>query len=98
MGRTREAGTLQQYMDAAEPFLETLENLLPDVIVVWGVRLWNNLPNVLWTDGDYLNVDGYDVQNGYYSLASGKKVKAVCVYHPSTGYNLLWHKVINHYV
>lgn len=38
-------------------------------------------PDVRWTDGDRLNVDGYDVQNGYYTLSSGKKVKAVCVYY-----------------
>ena len=99
MGGAREAGTSQQYRDAAEPFLATMENLQPDVIVVWGVRLWNNLPNVRWTDGDRLNVDGYDVQNGYYTLVSGKTVKAVCVYHPSTGYDWsFWHKVINHFV
>lgn len=99
MGGAREAGTTQQYRDAAEPFLATLENLQPDVIVVWGVRLWNNLPNVRWTDGDRQNVDGYDIQNGYYTLASGKKVKAVCVYHPSTGYAWsLWHKVISRFI
>ena len=99
MGGAREAGSAQQYRDATEPFLDTLENLQPDVLVVWGVRLWNNLPNRNWTDGPKITVDGYDVQNGFYTLSSGKKVKAVCVYHPSTGYDWsFWHKVISEFI
>lgn len=99
MGGAREAGSAQQYRDATEPFLDTLENLQPDALVVWGVRLWNNLPNRNWTDGPKITVDGYDVQNGFYTLSSGKKVKAVCVYHPSTGYDWsFWHKVISEFI
>lgn len=99
MGGAREAGSAQQYRDATEPFLDTLENLQPDVLVVWGVRLWNNLPNRNWTDGPKITVDGYDVQNGFYTLSSGKKVRAVCVYHPSVGYDWsFWHKVISEFI
>lgn len=99
MGGAREAGTNQQYRAAAEPFMQVLEELQPDVLIVWGVRLWNNLPNRNWTDGPKVSVDGYDVQNGYYTLPSGKKVKAVCVYHPSVGYDWsFWHKVIENFI
>ena len=99
MGGAREAGTNQQYRAAAEPFMQVLEELQPDVLIVWGVRLWNNLPNRNWADGSKVAVDGYDVQNGYYTLPSGKKVKVVCVYHPSVGYDWsFWHKVIVNFI
>lgn len=99
MGGAREAGTNQQYRAAAEPFMQVLEELQPDVLIVWGVRLWNNLPNRNWTDGPKVAVDGYEVQNGYYTLSSGKKVKVVCVYHPSVGYDWsFWHKVIENFI
>lgn len=99
MGGAREAGTNQQYRAAAEPFMQVLEELQPDVLIVWGVRLWNNLPNRNWADGSKVAVDGYEVQNGYYTLPSGKKVKAVCVYHPSVGYDWsFWHKVIVNFI
>lgn len=99
MGGAREAGTNQQYRAAAEPFMQVLEELQPDVLIVWGVRLWNNLPNRNWADGSKVAVDGYDVQNGFYTLSSGKKVKAVCVYHPSVGYDWsFWHKVIEYFI
>ena len=99
MRGAREAGTNQQYRAAAEPFMQVLEELQPDVLIVWGVRLWNNLPNRNWTDGPKVSVDGYDVQNGYYTLPSGKKVKVVCVYHPSVGYDWsFWYKVIENFI
>lgn len=99
MGGAREAGTNQQYRAAAEPFMQVLEELQPDVLIVWGVRLWNNLPNRNWADGSKVAVDGYEVQNGYYTLPSGKKVKVVCVYHPSVGYDWsFWHKVIVNFI
>jgi len=99
MGGAREAGTNQQYRAASEPFMQILEELQPDVLIVWGVRLWNNIPNRNWADGSKVAVDGYDVQNGYYTLSSGKKVKVVCVYHPSVGYDWsFWHKVIDNFI
>ena len=32
------------------PFFVVLEEQKSDLLVVWGVRLWNNLPNMDWTD------------------------------------------------
>lgn len=99
MGGAREAGTSQQYKDAADPFFEVLDDLKPDLLVVWGVRLWNKLPDKNWTDGTQISVEGYNVKNGFYSLSSGKTIKVICVYHPSTGYDWsFWHKVISYFV
>lgn len=91
----RQAGTTEQYQMAAEPFFSVMDQYQPDLLVVWGVRLWNNLPGERWEDGQKMVVDGYEVQNGYYNLDNGKKVRAICVYHPSAGYSWdYWYRVI----
>ena len=91
----RQAGTPAQYRTAAEPFFSVLDEYQPDLLIVWGVRLWNNLPGERWEDGAQKKLDGYEIQNGYYRLANGKKVRAICVYHPSAGYSWdYWYRVI----
>lgn len=91
----RQAGTAQQYRDAAQPFFEVLDKYQPDLLIVWGKRLWGNLPGERWKDGEEKNVDGRDVDNGYYMLSGGKTVRVVCVYHPSVGYSWdYWYKAI----
>ena len=95
VGGPRKAGTAEQYQAAAEPFFSVLNRLQPDLLIVWGKRLWDNLPSERWQDGEAVNVEGYSVQNGYYLLQDGWRVRAFCVYHPSTGYDwAYWHKVI----
>lgn len=95
MGGPRKAGTAEQYQAAAEPFFSVLNRLHPDLLIVWGKRLWDNLPSERWQDGEAVNVEGYSVQNGYYQFQDGGRVRAFCVYHPSTGYDwAYWHKVI----
>lgn len=91
----RQAGTPDQYRAAAEPFFSILNQYQPDLLVVWGVRLWNALPSDRWEDGPRKSVDGYEIQNGYYRLSNGKKVHAICVYHPSVGYSWdYWYRAI----
>ena len=98
MGGPRLAGTLEQYQEAVESFNKVLEQLQPDVLIVWGKRLWNVLP-ARWREGESVIVDGYQVQNGYFSLNSGKQVCTFCVYHPSSGYDWsYWHKVIKRFL
>lgn len=93
----RQAGTPEQYRAAADPFFSVMNQYQPDLLVVWGVRLWNNLPGDRWEDGSPMRVDGYEIQNGYYKLDNGKKVHAICVYHPSVGYSWdYWYRVIFH--
>ena len=96
MGGPRKAGTAEQYQAAAETFFTVPEQLQPDLLIVWGTRLWDNLPSgERWQDGEAVTVEGYDVQNGYYRLSNGKRIRAFCVYHPSAGYDwAYWHKVV----
>ena len=92
----REAGTAEQYANSANAFFNVLEEYKPEVLIVWGMRLWNVLPEANWEKGEEINVEGYGVQNGYYRLSDGNKVRAFCVYHPSAGYDWgYWYKVIS---
>lgn len=95
MGGPREAGTSAQYKQAANAFFEVIDKYEPECIIVWGKRLWNNMPNERWQDGDDIVVDGNHIATGYYLLSNGKRAKVVAVYHPSGGYSWdYWHKVI----
>ena len=99
MSGPRISGTNQEYVDAAKSFLDALEQYCPNVLIVWGLRLWDNLPNKYWEDGGIIKVDGYSVSNGYYNLPNGHKVRAFAVYHPSTGYDWnYWYKVISKFI
>lgn len=91
----RQAGTPEQYQSAAEPFFSVIDQYQPDLLIVWGIRLWNALPSERWIDGEPISVDGYENPNGYYQLSDGKKLRVVCVYHPSAAYSWdYWYKVI----
>ena len=98
MVTARRGGTPADYENGGKAFLEVINELQPDVIVVWGTsRLYYNMPGVRdgWIEGEELKIDGWKVPNGYYKLQNGKKSRVIAVYHPSTGYSWdWWHKVI----
>lgn len=93
MPKTRKGGTKEDYAEGRKAFLEVIEALQPDLIIVWGVtRLYANLPGKEdgWIDGEPLVVDDWSVPNGYYQLKSGKKSRVIAVYHPSAAYSWSW--------
>lgn len=79
-----------EYWAMSEPaFKELLKEYLPDYIIVWGVRLYNGLPD--WggehtllqiSENDYADVWIYNID--------GKKIPALKVYHPSTPIGKSW--------
>lgn len=97
MTEARKSGTPEDYMEGQKAFLEVVDKLQPDLIIVWGVgKLYEYLPGEKdgWIWGDELKVDEYNVKNGYYQR-NGKKSRVIAVYHPSVGYSWdWWHKVI----
>ena len=99
MGGPREAGTAEQYHQAGKAFFEVIEKYQPEYVIAWGKRLWNNLPNVRWQDGDDIVVDGYPVATGAYLLSNGNQVKVMAVNHPSVGYSWdYWYRVVQHFL
>ncbi len=97
MSGARESGSPIDYKNAEKAFFEVLNELQPDLIIVWGVgKLFNNLPEDKWTWDKPLNVDGWDINNGFYQLNNKNQVRCIAVYHPSTGYQWdWWYKVIS---
>lgn len=97
MTRARKAGSNKDYKCSQKPFLKIINQLEPDLIIVWGVgNLFENMPEERWIKGDSLIIDGYHVKNGYYQLTNGIKSRCIAVYHPSTGYSWdWWYKVIS---
>jgi len=61
-----------------QAFFEALNQLNPDVCVVFGMELWSNLPS----PKQNLTTDSY--QTYVYTTDNGKKVFAGCVTHPAS--------------
>ena len=92
----RESGSRDDYKNAEKPFIEVIDELQPDLIIVWGVgKLYSYLPEDRWEVGEPFVIDGYEVKCGYYQLKNGEKSRCIAVYHPSVGYSWdWWHNVI----
>ena len=97
MDESRKSPEWVDFRNSEEAFFEVLDELKPDLIIVWGVtRMYDNLPGGdRWREGTALEIDDYNVKNGYYRLSNGKETRVLWVYHPSAGYSWdWWHKVI----
>lgn len=99
MSVPRKAGTKEQYCQSKDAFFSVLETLCPQLIIVWGKRLWRHLPYTYWKDSDPLIINSASKEYeevGFYTLPSGHIVHALGVYHPSAGYDWsYWHEVID---
>ena len=78
--------------EAKEPFFAILEKYKPDYIIVWGRRLFVNLPSENGMEGKYMT--SIEINTWSYQI-DGHTIKVLPVVHPSVdflwGY---WHEVI----
>ena len=96
MSDVRLAGTKEQYRAAEPALFAVLEKYEPEYMIVWGTRLWDYIPTDKWCGTKTMNVDGSSVLYGEYLLSKNKSVKAIRVYHPSSGYSWdYWYKILN---
>lgn len=98
MGEARTAPEWVDFRESEEAFFEVIDELQPDLIIVWGVtRMYDCMPSgERWRKGEELIIDGKAVKNGYYRLSNGTETRVLWVYHPSAAYSLeRWNKVIN---
>lgn len=94
----RVAGTKEQYADSSSPFYEILAKYSPEIIIVWGKRLWENLPSQNWIDATNAIFDNYAIENGHYAI-HGNNIMAFCIYHPSVGYSWdWWYKIMHKFI
>lgn len=97
MSGSRKSPEWVDFRDSGDAFFEVIDELQPDLIIVWGVtRMYDFLPaGGRWRKGVQLEIDGYTVKNGYYRLSNDNETRVIWVYHPSAGYSWnWWHKVI----
>ncbi len=88
----RMAGDLEDYKDAADPFFAILNMYKPDYIIVWGRRLFANLPYENGVEGEYM--PSVDMNSWRYKI-DGNTIKILPIYHPSVGFSWdYWHEVI----
>lgn len=73
-----------QFNDSINAFIEILEECKPDLIIVWGKRLWNYLPDIGREGNEKLL--GNDAEGLYYYKVGEKEIPAYRVDHPSTPY------------
>ena len=78
----RKNPTQQQFSESEKAFFEVLDMYNPDLILVWGKRLWDNLnDDGRWGDDNILDDFG---QKFYYYKINEREIPAYFVYHPST--------------
>jgi len=72
----------EQFKKSTDAFIQVLEKYNPDLILVWGERLWNKITEF----GRKSDEDILDNGNGpfYYFTAGDKEVPAYGIYHPSS--------------
>jgi ABC-type Fe3+-hydroxamate transport system substrate-binding protein len=74
--------TPEMFENSVEAFFEVLKKYDPDVIFVWGKRLWKKLPDEDFSDGKKI----INESNGFYEIG-GKKIRIFVVNHPSSGFD-----------
>ncbi|GHV66121.1 hypothetical protein FACS1894199_08880 [Bacteroidia bacterium] len=85
MSGSRRSPSGDDFAAGAVPFFEVLANYEPDVVIVWGKRLWEHLPDGgTWSDFEVLDENG---GRFYYYHVNGKQIPAYQVTHPSAGYS-----------
>ncbi|MGL5937519.1 MAG: hypothetical protein ACRCZY_09640 [Phocaeicola sp.] len=92
MTAARVAPTAQQVSNAQYPFFEVIERYRPDIILVWGRRLYDMLPSQ-GTQGENVVVDGVGSEESWvYKLSDGHEVRALSMYHPASAFSWeYWH-------
>lgn len=91
----RKAPERTEFKDSVEPFFEVLGDLSPDVVIVWGQRLYNNLPQFGSQIPDLVLPDGSEIECWSYTSNYGIIAHLLPIQHPSTGFSPnYWHTAI----
>lgn len=96
MTGARVAPSQKDFNDSEAAFFEVLESLRPDIVIVWGSRLYNNLPQGGLQGDDLRAPDGHWVETWRYFLGDRKEVKIVPIMHPSSSFSPeYWHQFLS---
>jgi len=85
----------EEFEKSSKAFFEILQSYQPDLVFVWGERLWEQLP----TNGEYgeeILIDNVKGGRIYYYTIEEKKIPIYMVNHPSSSsLNYSWHPFMN---
>lgn len=96
MPAARIAPSKDDFSASAEAFFEVLEELKPEVVIVWGSRLYNNLPRGGMQGDDLRALDGRWIETWRYFLKDGSMVRMIPIMHPSAAFSPeYWHEVLS---
>lgn len=82
----RKAPTTQDFSNSETAFFDVLQHYQPDCLIVWGKRLYNNLPRRGHQNDDLILPDGSSIETWAYQLANGHTVHLLPITHPSAGF------------
>lgn len=95
----RQAPTEQEFRASDASFFEVLSNYRPDIIIAWGSRLYDNLPNKGYQGPDLRLPNGTSTETWIYEHPDGHKVHVLPITHPSAGFDTeFWHKAIEDFI
>lgn len=85
----------KEFKKSETAFFEVLQSIKPDLVFVWGERLWEQLP----TNGEYgeeILIENVKGGRLYYYTIDEKKIPIYMINHPSSSaFNYSWHPYMN---
>ena len=99
MSGPRRAPAAAEFRASEAAFFEILEHFRPDCVIVWGSRLYNNLPQAGRQGPDLRLPDGTHRETWTYTLSGGHTVRLLPITHPSAGFTpAYWHEAIMSFI
>ena len=102
MTGARISPTSEDFKNSEEAFWEVLNELKPDLIIAWGKRLYNNLPQGGEYVGELEVLDEYDdiisIEQWSYEVKNNT-IHIIGITHPAAGFNTeFWNKAISLFI
>ena len=94
--KARKSPLYEEFVKSHPSFFEILDEYKPDLIIVWGQRLWDLMPS----NGEYsekeISVDSATRGRLYYYSIDSKKIPAYMINHPSSSkFDYSWTHFMN---
>ena len=99
LSEARKEPKVQDFTNSEIAFFDVLEQYHPDCLIVWGKRLYNNLPRRGYQTDDLIMPDGSKIETWTYELANGHRVYLLPITHPSAAFTPeYWHDAIHRFI
>lgn len=99
ISEARVSPTAEEFKVSEVALFEVLEQLKPDYVIVWGYRLYDNLPDKRYKGANLRvpNQEAHEVWN--YTLSNNQTVPMLRMIHPSAAYSWdYWHETIKAFI